>query len=378
MQPLYPRLFTRLIFQGDSIVRIRTRLAGLALIVLAAVALAACGSSDSSGDAKALLSDGFSNSIPKATISLDLSASVQGVPGLTQPVSLKINGPYESRGKNKVPKFDLDVALSGGGQSFTGKLISTGDNAFVGLSGQNYEVGQQTFAQFEQQLASTAGQNKGQTLKQLGIDPETWISNPKTDGDEDVAGTKTTKVTGTFNTEKFIRDLNSVAGKASGAMGSTAAAPKLTDAQIKEFTNSVKDPKFEIFVAKSDKTIRKITASLKFTVPEAQRSQTQGASGGSLQFSLQFSNVGQPAQVTAPTGAKPIQDLVDQVKSLTGASGTSGSSGGSNGSSGSSGSGGSSGGSGGTSADAYQKYATCVSQAGNDSAAAAKCLDLLK
>jgi hypothetical protein len=345
------------------------------MIVLAAVALTACGSSGSSGDAKSLLSDGFSNSIPKATIALDVSATVEGVPGLTQPMSLKLNGPYESRGKNKVPKFDFDVAISGGGQSFTGKLISTGDNAFVGLSGQNYEVGQQAFAQFEQQLASTAGQSKGQTLKQLGIDPQTWISDPKTEGDEDVAGTKTTKITGTFNTEKFIRDLNSVAGKASGASGTTAV-PKLTDAQIKEFTNSVKDPKFEIFVAKSDKTIRKITASLKFTVPEAQRSQTQGASGGSLQFSLQFSNVGQPAQVTAPTGAKPIQDLVDQVKSLTGSAGTSGGSSGSGGS-GSSGSGGS-GGSGGTSAEQYQKYAQCVSQAGNDSAAQAKCLDQLK
>jgi hypothetical protein len=361
-------------------VRIRTRLAGLFLIALASVALAACGGGSSGGDAKSLLSDGFSKPIPKATIALNVSATLQGVPGLTQPVSLKLNGPYESRGKNKVPKFDFDVAISGGGQSFTGKLISTGDNAFVGLSGQNYEVGQQAFAAFEQQLASKTTQANGKTLKQLGIDPQSWITNPKTQGDEDVAGTKTTKVTGTFNAEKFIRDLNSVAGKASGAVG-TAAPQKLTEAQIKQFSQAVKDPKFEIFVAKGDKTIRKITASLQFAVPAAQRTQTQGVSGGSVQFSIQFSNVGQPAQVTAPTGAKPLQNLIDQIKSLTtGSTGSSGSSGSGSGSGSNSGSGSGSSGSasGGASTAQYQKYAACVSKAGSDQTAAAKCLDLLK
>jgi hypothetical protein len=257
------------------------------------------------------------------------------------------------------------VSVSGGGQTFTGKLLSTGDNAFVGFSGQNYEVGTQAVRQFEQQLAASTSQSQSKTLKQLGIDPQSWLKDPKTAGDEDVAGTKTTKITGKIDVGKFVADLNSATGKASGAMG-RSAPQKLSAAQIKKFTDAVKDPKFEVFVAKGDKTIRKITASLDFTVPKAQQTQTQGVTGGSITFSIQFSNVGQPAQVTAPTGTKPITELVQQIKNLTGSgSSSSGSNGG-----GSAGSG--------ATPDQYQKYADCLNKAGKDQKKTAACLDLLK
>src|SRR3954454_145428 len=102
----------------------------VAFASVAAIALSACGGDSSGGDAKQTLSDAFKTPIKSGNLSLDVSAKVDGVAQLSQPVSLKLSGPFESRGKNKVPKLDFDVNVSGAGQTFTGSLISTGDNAF--------------------------------------------------------------------------------------------------------------------------------------------------------------------------------------------------------------------------------------------------------
>jgi hypothetical protein len=359
-------------------VRIRNRLLSLLMVAVAAVsvlALAACGGGDdgggNDGDATSKLSEAFKKPIPKATVAVDISAKVDGVQALTQPVSLKLTGPYESLGKNKVPKLDWDVNLSGGGQAFTGKLISTGDNAFVGFQGQNYEVGTELISQFEQQLAAQR-ENQGQTLQQLGIDPSTWLSNAKEEGEEDVAGAKTTKITGAVNVEKMLTDINSVVDKVGPSMGQSAPS-KLTPEQIKQATDVVKDPKFEVFVAEDDGTVRRLVATVGFEIPEAQRQQAQGATGGEISFTVEFSNVGQPAQVTAPTDARPITELQEQLQGLMGGATGGGSSG-----SGSSGGGDDGGGASGADSEAFEKYASCVEDAGGDQAKLAECSELLK
>jgi hypothetical protein len=111
----------------------------VALASVAALALSACGGGDNggSGDAKALLKDAFQTPIKSANVSLDVSAKIDGVAQLSQPISVKLTGPYESQGQQKVPKLDWNVNVSGGGQTFSGGLISTGDNAFVNFQGTN-------------------------------------------------------------------------------------------------------------------------------------------------------------------------------------------------------------------------------------------------
>jgi hypothetical protein len=343
----------------------------VALASVAALALSACGGGDDSGDAKSLLSDGFSKPIPKANLSLDLSARVDGVAQLSEPVTFKMTGPYESRGRNKVPKFDLDVNVAGGGQTFTGSLASTGTNAWIGFQGQNYEIGEDVIRQAEQNGQQTQPQNQ---LKQAGVDPKNWITDAKEDGEEDVAGAATTKVTGGIDVEKMLNDLNTIVEKGGQATGQ--ATQKLTPEQIAQIKGAVKDPTFEAFVAKDDKTIRRFTTTIDFTVPEAQRTQTQGATGGQVKFSIQFANVGQPAQVTPPTDARPLSELQQQVQG--GLGGLSGGGTGGSGGSGDSGSGGSGGSGGSPSSDAFQKYADCLEKAAGDSAKVQECSKLLR
>jgi hypothetical protein len=354
------------------------RLLLVALASVAALALTACGGGDGdSGDAKALLSEAFKNPINSAIVSLDVSAKVEGVPQLSQPISFKMNGPYESRGKNKVPKLDWDINVSGGGQNLTGSRVSTGDNAFIGFQGQNYEVGTEVLKQYEQQLGAQKQQG-ATSLKQYGIDPSTWITDAKEDGEEDVAGTATTKVTGGIDVEKMLNDVNTLIEKAGPAMGQTSTQ-KLTPQQIDQFKQVVKDPKFEAFVGKDDKKLRRLTATIDFTIPENQRAQAQGASGGSVKFSIQFANVGQPATITPPTDAKPLSELQQQL-GQGGLGGIGGSSGGSSGGTTAPGGSGSSGGSSGAapSQEQFKEYADCLEKAQGDSAAIQKCSALIK
>src|SRR3954447_8793067 len=70
-----------------------------AVILLAVLGLAAlvagCGGGGSSSDAKNTVKDAFSHSIHSAVVNLQLTAKIDGIQQLQQPVTLKLTGPYQ-------------------------------------------------------------------------------------------------------------------------------------------------------------------------------------------------------------------------------------------------------------------------------------------
>src|SRR3954469_14396052 len=236
----------------------------LIFVLLAAVALVAgCGGggSGSSADARALIDKAFKTSIPSADMTLNITAEVRGVPQLQQPVSLKVAGPYQSNGGKKLPDFNWQVSVSGGGQAFSGGLISTGDNAFVNFQGTNYEVGADKVAQLNQQLASQTG--SGKTLKDFGIDPQSWVQDPQDKGDESVNGSDTTHVEATVDVAKMLADFNKTIQKAGGAMGSSAPQQLSADT-IEKIKQVVQNPKIDVYVGKDDNRIRRLSVKIEF------------------------------------------------------------------------------------------------------------------
>jgi hypothetical protein len=344
------------------------------LAVAALLALTGCGGGGSSKDARALIDKAFKSSIGSAQVTLNIEAKINGVAALQQPISLKVAGPYKSNGKGKLPSFDWNVSVGGGGQAFSAGLISTGDNVFVNFQGTAYEVGAAQVAKLNQQSGS------GKTLKDFGIDPQAWVKNPQEKGSENVDGVDTTHVGADVDIAKMFTDFNKTIQHA-GALG-TAAPSQLTPDQISKIEHVVKNPKFDIFVGKSDNVIRRLSVSVDFQIPSSASAQFQGATGGTLSFTIDFAKVGQPVTITAPPNPHPIAELQQQLGGL-GAGlnglGGSGSGGGSSGS-GSSGSGSGSGSSGsGPTPAQFQKYSQCVQKANpSDTAAIQKCTQLLK
>src|SRR4051794_22772384 len=192
----------------------------LVVSMLSLALLTGCGGGGggSSEDARALLDKAFKTPITSADVTLNIQAKINGVAQLSQPISLKVAGPFQSNGKGKLPSFNWQVSVSGGGQAFSGGLISTGQNAFVNFQGTNYEVGADKVAQLNQQLGQRTG---ARSLKDFGIDPQAWVKDPTEEGSESVNGVDTTHVHSSIDVGRMFSDFNKTIQKA-GAMGTAA------------------------------------------------------------------------------------------------------------------------------------------------------------
>ena len=337
----------------------------LLLAALAALLLAGCGGSDNDPAAVSLVKNAFSRSIGSANVEVDVGADLQGGQSVSGPVSLKLSGPYKSNGSTKLPAFDWNIAAAGGGANFDGRLTSTGDDVFLTFQGQTYDVGRDNVARYNQALTQT-GAPKRKSLKDFGIDPAAWVKGAQKEGTANVAGTQTTHVAASIDFDKLLKDLNALAKRAGATTGAARNVPQLTANDRKQFTDAVKSSSFDVYVGKADGKIHRLALSVRFEVPKKSQSRASGVKGGTLSFSVQFSNVGKPVQINAPSGAKPLSDLVGK---LGGAAGLGGSSGG----------GGTSGGTPSPSSKQFKAYSKCLDSApAGDANAITRCSALLK
>jgi hypothetical protein len=344
----------------------------LALALVAALTLAACGGGGE--DATKVLNQTFSGGkkVRSGKLDLTFTFTANGAPQLKGPVSVKLNGPFQSSSTGTLPQFDFNLALRGGGQSFAAGAVSTGDNGFLKFQGQTYAVPPNVFASFKQgyEQAQKQAQQKGKqspSLSSLGIDPRDWLKDPKVEGDTDVQGTKTTHVSAGVDVGKLLDDVSKVLQRAGGQLGQTGRVPtSITPQQRKTIEDAIKDAKFDVYSGKDDHILRRMTVRLSFEVPQKSRSQANGLKGGDLNFDLTLANLNQPQTVTAPTGARPFSELTAKLRSVLGGVGGGGGS--------SSGGTAPSGASGNPNAQAYLQ---CLQQAAGDVAKAQKCAALL-
>jgi hypothetical protein len=295
-------------------------------------------------------------------INLDVkSSSSQQLQG---PITLSLSGPFQSQGKGKLPKFDMDAAFEGGGQNFKAGLASTGTKAFVNFQGTEYAVSDEVFQQFKKGYEQAQQQNKdqgGQSLATLGIDPQKWLTNAKNEGETQVGDTDVIKITGDVDVNKLLDDVNTALEKVRslGVQGSAQLPEKLTDAQKKQAADAIKDLNVEIYTGKDDSTLRRMVVNMNID---------DGKDSGSLKFDVSLTDLNEDQDISEPSNAKPFDQLLSQLGGL--GLGGLGATGGSSGSSGS-------GSSGGASADQLKKYSDCVQKAGSDVQKAQKCSSLL-
>lgn len=350
----------------------------LLLLLAAALSVAACGG-DEAGSGKQASSDTSVDTLLKNTFTgkkkidsgkLDLSLRVdaKGTQGISGPITLKLGGPFQSQGAQKVPKFDIDLSFEGVGQSITAGLTSTGEKGFVNYKGVEYAVSDQLFKQFRTGYEQTQkqGNKSNQSFATLGLNPRNWLTNAKNAGEAQVGGEDTIKITGGVDLSKLLDDVNSALAKTRklGVQGSEGLPSKLTEAQKKQVTDAVKDPKVEIYTGKDDSILRRMVLSLGIVAPEG----TQGGGSANIKLDLSLTGLNEDQEIAEPKNAKPFDQLLSQFGGLGGLGNLGGS--------GSSGSGGGSGTAGGSSKN-LEEYSKCVTEAGGDAAKATKCADIL-
>ena len=341
------------------------------LLLLGALGLASCGGGgDDRESVENLLDRAFSTPIHSADLKLDAQIELKGL--LADPIKLEAEGPFRTN-KGKLPSADIELQVgSGGGQTISSGVLTTGDRVFVKFQDVYYE---QPAAQVRKTNASIArrGKQSGQSLSELGLDPRSWIAEAKDEGDANAAGADTRHVSGTLDVEQLMRNINAFVGKSASALGSGGkSSPRLTSTDIHELAKAVKNPSFDVYVGKNDGTIRRVSGRIEFCVPEADRAGLGGLTGGSIVFSVELRNVNGNQKIEAPANSRPLSKLTNSLGGALGALGggtaTPNGDAPENGSS-----------SGGTSDSEFKRYADCLDKAKpEDTEQLQRCADLLQ
>jgi len=280
------------------------------LLLVAAFTLASCGGGDEGENVEDLLNRAFSKDIRSADLHVEAEMDLKGM--LDKPVRIEADGPFRGN-KDKLPSADIELRIGtdGGGQTITTGVLTTGDRAFVKFQDVYYE---QPAARVREANASIMqGSRAGERpLSELGLDPRSWLGEAKEEDDAEVAGVDTRHVSGTLDVEELMRNLNKFVARSTKALAGQdgqAAPPRLTDTDIEQLTEAVKDPSFDVYIGKADDIIRRVSGRVEFEIPKPSRAGLGGLDGGTITFSVEFRDVNGNQQIEAPAKARPMSDL---------------------------------------------------------------------
>ena len=94
----------------------------------------------------------------------ELQATGAAASQLKDPIAIKITGPFQSRGEDKLPEVDFDMTLTAGGQNFTAGAVSTDEKGSITYQGTDtIRNGQFERLRREVERAVAAGQRTSRT-----------------------------------------------------------------------------------------------------------------------------------------------------------------------------------------------------------------------
>jgi hypothetical protein len=352
-------------------------LVALLALALAALGLAACGSSGGGGDssgggggdssnAQVLLTQTFTglHKIDSGKVNLQLNIDAQGDSSLRGPIKVSLTGPFASAGSGNLPRFDLALDAHAADQGITAGLTSTSDRLFVKLGGTAYEVPATLLTQLKQSFQQQSQQKSGSnSLSSLGIHPMNWLKDPSVVGSESVGGVDTEHVTAQIDVSALLDDVDGLLAKfhdkvPAGAAGTAQIPDKLPADTRQKIEAAIKSAKVDVWTGKDDKTLRKLALALSIEPSSG------SLKSATVDLSVEIDDLNAPQTIEAPSSVHPLSELLGQMQGLLGGAGLGGSA-----------LGGSSSGSG--SSKQVDAYAQCLQQAGSDATKIQQCAALL-
>jgi hypothetical protein len=289
----------------------------LAAIAVLATAFAACGgSSKSSEDPQKVIDNASLEGVKSGNLDLSLGIKAEGDEGGN--VNVALSGPFQSGSAGNLPQFALEAKANGTAKGedidFEGGLTLLSDRAYVNYKGTEYEVDPTTFgfvkSGFEQAEQEGGAEGNGADVTACqeaatGLKVGDFVDNLTNDGSAEVDGTTTTKVSGDLNTGAAIDALIKLTENPACSAQLEAAGPlpigELEKAKG-ELTSAVKVAHVDVYVG-DDNIIRKVAAEMTIE-PKGSKSEKV-----EVEFELSLSGVNEEQQITAPSGAKPLQGL---------------------------------------------------------------------
>jgi len=285
-------------------------LALLAALFALATAFAACGGDDGGGsdaDPQEVLDKTFSTDSEIESADLDASFDITIEGEDSGQLSATLSGPIDGSGEG-VPKFDLTATATGegGGQSidFEGGVTSTGDAGYVSYGGSDYELDAQTFGFVKQIFESSEAQQDEQTsgLPQV----KTFLKDLTNEGTEDVEGAETVHISGAVDIPKLVDTLRPFAEQAGelGGLGATSQIP--SPAELDQLTELVESATFDVYSGVEDDLLRRFSLAFDLQDPS-------GSGTATIELDIILGAVNESQDVEAPSDARPLSALLEEL-----------------------------------------------------------------
>jgi hypothetical protein len=272
--------------------------------------------------------------IKSSSFTLDGTITVNGKPPATAtaqtkalfkaPITLKAQGAIS----NEPQKADITLNAAFAGQTFDVGLKTDADKIWVQFMNQWYETTQSALGSLAGGSAAPSAspapltQQLQDAVKSLGIDPASWTQSYTIAGTETLGGTDVYHVVQTLDVSKLVDDLAKLSQTASGLTGGASASPStITPADAQSLKDALKGLKIDWFFQKDNSYLRKMQIASTIDLSKDPSAKSSGVTGIDFSFTLTMDKFDQPVTVTPPTGAKPLQDL---IQALMGSSGSGG------------------------------------------------------
>jgi hypothetical protein len=289
-----------------------------AVLVAAASVLAACGSSSDSSnsdeDPQKVVENASLEGVKSGNLDLSLHVVSEGKEG--GEAEVKLSGPFEAGAKGELPQLEMSAEASGTAMGedfdFEGGLTVLTDRAFVGYKGSNYEIDPTIFGfiksaveQSQQQEGPESGDITACQKAAEGIKFSQFAEELVNEGSVDVDGTSTTKVSGDVDVSGGVDALIQLTEDPACSSQLEAAGPlpldELEEAKG-ELSKAVKQAHIDLYVGDDD-IVRKVAVELTIQPPAASNEKVE------LEMELTLSEVNEEQSISAPSDAKPLEQL---------------------------------------------------------------------
>lgn len=269
------------------------------VVVCGALALAGCGGADRSASELIQQTFGSDRPVDSGRLSVGLQTDLKD----SGAIDLKVSARFAQGGEGQLPKFDGTLALVTDSGSLEAGAISTGDRGYLVVAGQPYEVSAADWKRFTKGYAESERETdedlaRQPTLGSLGIHPEDWLVDPEKDGEREVGGVETIHLTAGVDVAKMLDDVVKIAER--NGVGESFGAK---DAE--QLEGAVRAASVEVDTGKDDERLRRLVVHLELTT-------------GTVDLSLEYADLGEPQQIAAPRGARPISELTEALSAAGG------------------------------------------------------------
>jgi len=295
-----------------------------ATVAVMATVFAACGGSDDDGGGSGGSSDDPQQLVENAGLKgvesgeLDMSLQVKSEGEEGGEIDVSVSGPFEGIAGGELPQLEMTAEATGSAQGeeldFEGGITVLADRAFIEYEGDAYEVDPTTFGFVKAALeqAQQKGGKEDLTACQEaaeGIEFSQFADNLQNDGEADVEGTSTTKLSGDLSVSGAVDALIDLTEDPACSAQLEAAGPlpigELEEAKD-ELSKAIEKAHVEIYVGDDD-IVRKMVAELTIAPEGAADEKVE------LEMEVTLSGVNEEQSFSPPSDAKPLEDLFQET-----------------------------------------------------------------